>query len=309
MSSAPASRSAERLLDAEEIENLLTQENLISRPTVKAHLEALAQKIRRDASALKRLEDSQSTSQQNDVNDVNVEESESQPAESGSQSVDVEQPSPEPTTTPAPVATPVAAAPISNTISNTNGAKKYKSIDKFSFDAGSYNSPTVTIYITIPNLTPSSIPDPASQISCTFTPTSFDLTVSDCDGVHYRLVNRNLANEINPDKSKHVLKLHKSSNQILVKLAKCKTDYGSYDTWNELSDTKSGIGSGLGKAGKNKSKDPTAGIMDLMKDMYDKGDDKMKKMIGETMLKQREGKLNGDTGMGGMGGGMGDMDF
>lgn len=41
--------------------------------------------------------------------------------------------------------------------------------------------------------------------------------------------------------------------------------------------------------------------MDLMKDMYDSGDDNMKKMIGETMLKQREGKLD-KGGMGGMGG-------
>ena len=32
--------------------------------------------------------------------------------------------------------------------------------------------------------------------------------------------------------------------------------------------------------------------MDLMKDLYDKGDDSMKKMIGETMLKQRQGQLD-----------------
>jgi hypothetical protein len=39
-----------------------------------------------------------------------------------------------------------------------------------------------------------------------------------------------------------------------------------------------------------------------MRDMYESGDDKMKKMIGETMMKQRNGELNND-GMGGMGGG------
>jgi len=51
-----------------------------------------------------------------------------------------------------------------------------------------------------------------------------------------------------------------------------------------------------------------------MKDMYDEGDDNMKKMIGETMYKQRMGQLNNGKddmmgGMGGMGGfgGMGDM--
>ena len=49
--------SKERLLDVEEIENLLSQEGLITRQSsVKAHLEALAQKLRKDASTLKRLE-------------------------------------------------------------------------------------------------------------------------------------------------------------------------------------------------------------------------------------------------------------
>ena len=52
--------------------------------------------------------------------------------------------------------------------------------------------------------------------------------------------------------------------------------------------------------------------MNMMKDMYESGDDSMKKMIGETMLKQRNGELNKDKddlmngGMGGMGG-MGDL--
>jgi hypothetical protein len=41
----------------------------------------------------------------------------------------------------------------------------------------------------------------------------------------------------------------------------------------------------------------------LMKQMYDEGDDSMKKMIGETMLKQRNGELGKDP----VGGG--DMDF
>ena len=31
------------------------------------------------------------------------------------------------------------------------------------------------------------------------------------------------------------------------------------------------------------------GIMDMMKDMYDSGDDQMKKVIGEAMLKSKTG--------------------
>ena len=53
--------------------------------------------------------------------------------------------------------------------------------------------------------------------------------------------------------------------------------------------------------------DPTAGIMDLMKEMYDNGDDNMKKMIGETMYKQRTGQLGNNKDPMGMGMGSDDM--
>ena len=58
------------------------------------------------------------------------------------------------------------------------------------------------------------------------------------------------------------------------------------------------------------------GIMDMMKDMYDSGDDQMKKTIGEAMLKANNKDKSADpalddpmSGMGGMGGvgGMGGM--
>lgn len=34
----------------------------------------------------------------------------------------------------------------------------------------------------------------------------------------------------------------------------------------------------------------TKGIMDMMKDMYDEGDENMKKVIGEAMLKSQRGE-------------------
>jgi hypothetical protein len=45
--------SSERTLDADEIESLC--QKYASRPSVKAHLTSLVQKIRRDAQALKRM--------------------------------------------------------------------------------------------------------------------------------------------------------------------------------------------------------------------------------------------------------------
>ena len=72
--------------------------------------------------------------------------------------------------------------------------------------------------------------------------------------------------------------------------SKVKGEYGSYDSWNQLTAKKKK------KKEKAATKDnPMGGIMDMMKDMYDNGDDQMKKMIGETMMKQRNGELNSDS--------------
>ena len=38
--------------------------------------------------------------------------------------------------------------------------------------------------------------------------------------------------------------------------------------------------------------------MDMMKDMYDSGDDNMKKTLGEAMLKSRQKEAMGDKSMG-----------
>jgi len=76
---------------------------------------------------------------------------------------------------------------------------------------------------------------------------------------------------------------------ISINNSKVKGEYGSYDSWNQLTAKKK-------KKDKAATKDnPMGGIMDMMKDMYDNGDDQMKKMIGETMMKQRNGELNSDS--------------
>jgi len=127
--------------------------------------------------------------------------------------------------------------------------------------------------------------------------------VTDYNGKSYRLLNDNLEKDIDVAKSKFIIK----PNKILIKLGKIKGEYGSYDSWQQLTAKKTKSKSSGGKSSGAKE-DPAAGIMGMMKDMYDEGDDSMKKMIGETMLKQRMGKLNGDADpMGGMGG-MGGMD-
>jgi calcyclin binding protein len=160
---------------------------------------------------------------------------------------------------------------------------KYIPINKFALDLGGYNSPVVTLYLDIPNVGSIS----KENIGCHFTKSSFDLIVNDLHGKNYRLLKDNLDKDIDPEKSKYLVK----KNKITIKLAKVKAEYGSYDSWQNLSSKKS-------KKSKEKMKtNPSDSIMDMMKDMYDSGDDNMRKVIGETMLKQRNGELGKNQDM------------
>lgn len=265
--------SKERFLDADEIESLIDQ---VQRPSVKAHLQALITKLRKDGQALERVEASQAKV----VEQVNSSEAEGTvPSKETSATTTTTIPSPLTTTHKEAVRVPTATV--------MSPSLKYTNIDRFSFDAGSYNSSHVTIYITLQGIGQHS----KDKIHCKFTKESFDLTIDEFHGVNYRLVKDNLDKNIDPETSKMLIK----ANKIIIKLGKVKNDYG-YESWMDLTSKKSK------EAKKKMEKDPQASIMDLMKEMYDSGDDNMRKMIGETMLKQREGKLDKpDLG--------GDMDY
>lgn len=254
------SPSEEKILDAVEIE---AAAEAMKRPSARAHLEALAKKLRRDGAALKRVEESRKQME--------------------SASISKETPKTEEATTPSKkLAPPVAPVVITKPV--VSDSAKFVSIDRFSFDAGGYNSQFVTLYIPLVDV--GSIPK--DQISCPFKKDSFDLIVNGLNGKNYRLCKNNLEKDIVPEKSKYIVK----ADKIVIKLAKVKGEYGSYDSWMGLTAKKT-------KKEKQASKDnPNTAIMDLMKDMYDSGDDQMKKMIGETMLKQREGKLDNKMDMG-----------
>jgi len=252
--------SQERLSDAEEIEKLIPQ---LKRPTAKMQLESLVKKLKKESSALEAIEKS------------------SDPAAK-----------PTPAEPPAPVVPPkMIATPIVS--SSSAPSVTYTTIDKFAFDAGSSSDKFVTLYLPIPEIG-SKIPkaERKERIKCDFGETSFDVTVMDLNGKNYRVKRDNLEHSIVPDNSKYVVK----ADKLIVKLAKKKGEYGSFDYWTKLTDPKKSEKSGGGKK-KDDSSDPSASIMNMMKDLYDSGDDKMKKMIGETMLKQRNGELNKPPGM------------
>ena len=248
--------STTRQLDAECLEELLGQ---VSRESAKLHLANLIAKLKKESLTLKRVEASKAKV--------------SAPSSSSSTSKEVNDDAKSPAPAPVQVKSEPAKMPA------PSAETRYVPISSFAFDAGGYNGKFVTLYVSLVGV--GSLD--RSNITCEFTKDSFDLIVKDYQGKTLRLMRDNLEHDIVNEKSKIIVK----ADKIVIKLAKVKGEY-SYDSWTNLTDKK-----GKKKKAEEKSKDPSASIMELMKDMYDSGDDKMKKMIGETMLKQREGKLGG----------------
>lgn len=153
---------------------------------------------------------------------------------------------------------------------------KYIPIEDFSWDQGSYNSPSISIYIDIPNVGSSK-----DRVTCNFSRYGFDFCALDVNGKNYRLIKDNLEKDIIPEQSKIIVK----KDKVVIKLQKVKGEY-SYENWNQLTAKK--LRDPVKDA--EKKKDPMGGIMDMMKDMYDEGDENMKKIIGEAMLKSQRGE-------------------
>lgn len=170
---------------------------------------------------------------------------------------------------------------------SVNSNLKFVSIEGFGWDQGEYGSPKVTVYVTKGM---EGVGQVKKNVTCSFTKEGFDLVIEDFKGKNYRLCVDNLEHEIIPEDSKVVVK----ANKVLVKLVKKKGEY-SYDHWTELRSKKNADE-------KRKLKnDPTSGIMDMMKKMYDEGDDTMKKTIGEAMQKSQQKQANpglDDDGLG-----------
>jgi len=253
--SSAAERAEERIRDAAEIEEATKN---LTRKSARTHIQRLLVSLKEEANALELVEASQSKADISlQASSISLEEKAS--VVEGNNEPDNKLPEPQ----------------VANIAAGLT--PKYVSVDRFSFDAGGYNSQFVSIYIPLPGV--GAIP--RSDIECTFTSTSFDLIVKNLDGKSHRMFKNNMEKDIDPTKSKYVVK----ADKIVVKVAKVKGEYGSYDSWSTLTAKKT-------KKNTTKKEDPSESIMDLMKDMYESGDDNMKKMIGETMLKQQRGEMS-----------------
>ena len=193
-----------------------------------------------------------------------------------------------------PPSAPAPATVVSSSAPPASSGLMWTTIQNLACDFGGYSGAKVTVYIDEGLEGVGAIP--RANVTCDFTSDSFDLKVVGLNGRNYRVVKRNLEKDIDPTAS--TLKVRK--NKVILKLAKVEGEYG-YESWTRLTSTKSKEKKRAAK------KDPSASIMDMMKDMYDGGDDQTKKLIGEAMMKSREGKqARGSGGGGGLGD---DIDF
>jgi calcyclin binding protein len=155
-------------------------------------------------------------------------------------------------------------------------AGPWTEITTYSLDLGGYDKPNITVDLRLKGVEALE----TQNVTCDFTESSFDVKVLGLDGKNHRFFKTNLEKDIVPRDSSVKVK----KNHVIVTLQKVKGEYG-YDSWTDL------LAKGKRKpTSKKDSSNPQDSIMDMMKDMYDDGDDNMKKIIGEAMYKSRRGE-------------------
>mmetsp|Transcript_26737 Transcript_26737/g.61529 ORF Transcript_26737/g.61529 Transcript_26737/m.61529 type:complete len:261 (-) Transcript_26737:520-1302(-) len=204
--------SVTRRLDAKEIENLIESAD---RPGVKAQLTLLVQKLKREASALSRVEASKAKIQK-EKSPSSVADENGDPVKyrSDSETRKVAD-------TAGTVLPPFASAAMAS-------STVYTPIEKFAFDLGEYNSKFLTLHVPLAGVGAWKKSDP-DAVTCNFTDQSFDLVARGPDLSNYRLFKDNLEKNIVAEKCKIIVKAEK----IIIKLAKVKGEY-SYDSWTQL---------------------------------------------------------------------------
>ncbi|BBN09089.1 calcyclin binding protein [Marchantia polymorpha subsp. ruderalis] len=159
---------------------------------------------------------------------------------------------------------PVQSVPKFTTPQTIN----YISLDRFSYDQ---ELDKVKIYIFL---------EGASQdkVVADFKTNSFDLKIHDVGGKNYRCGIPRLNGAIIPESCGITVK----PKRIIITLRKAEKQ-----NWTDIHYKEDKF-----KPSKNSDKDPMAGIMDLMKNMYDEGDEETKRTIAKAWSESRSGKTS-----------------
>ncbi|KAI3456007.1 hypothetical protein Pfo_012670 [Paulownia fortunei] len=169
--------------------------------------------------------------------------------------------------TPAPVSTVNTPTPISSVPkAASNPLLNYVTLGSFSWDQ---DNDQLKIYISLEGVN-------QEKVEADFKPMSFDIKFHDVQGKNYRCAVPKLNKEIVPEKCKLIVK----PKRVVVTLVKA-----SKGNWLDLHFKEDKL-----KPNLDKERDPMAGIMDLMKNMYEEGDEEMKRTIAKAWTDARSGK-------------------
>ncbi|KAJ4831637.1 hypothetical protein Tsubulata_024418 [Turnera subulata] len=167
-------------------------------------------------------------------------------------------PVPVPVSTPTPISTGVKVP--------STPALKYVTLGSFSWDQ---DNDKVKIYVSLEGID-------EEKVQAEFGKMSFDVKFHDVQGKSYRTAIPKLNQEIVPEKCKVVVK----PKRAIITLFKA-----SKGNWLDLQYKEDKL-----KPNLDDKRDPMAGIMDLMKNMYEEGDEDMKRTIAKAWTDARSGK-------------------
>ncbi|KAL4627566.1 hypothetical protein ACB092_05G174700 [Castanea dentata] len=163
---------------------------------------------------------------------------------------------------PSQIPTPISTAPKASPIPALN----YVTLGSFSWDQ---DDDKVKIYIFLEGVE-------QEKMETEFKPIALDIKFHDVQGKNYRCAIPKLNKEIVPEKCKVIIK----PTRVTIILFKA-----SKGNWVDLQFKEDKL-----KPNLDKDRDPMAGIMDLMKNMYDEGDEEMKRTIAKAWTDARSGK-------------------
>uniref|UniRef100_A0A1J3JJK6 Calcyclin-binding protein n=2 Tax=Noccaea caerulescens TaxID=107243 RepID=A0A1J3JJK6_NOCCA len=163
-------------------------------------------------------------------------------------------------------AKPEVPVPVSTPAKPISPAGSYVTLGTFSWEQ---DNEKVKMYISLEGVD-------EDNVDAEFKPMALDVKIHQVQGKNYRCAIPKLHGEIVPEKCKVLVK----PKRIVITMVK-----SSRGNWLDIHHKEDKI-----KPSFEKEKDPMAGIMDLMKNMYEGGDEEMKKTIAKAWTDARSGK-------------------
>ncbi|CAD6216437.1 GSCOCG00004595001-RA-CDS [Cotesia congregata] len=135
----------------------------------------------------------------------------------------------------------------------------------------------IKLYVTLKNVQSLS----KEAVACNFSERSIDLRVMGLENRNYQLPISNLCEDIDPSKSYIKVK----TDMIVVFLSKKASK-----NWTHVTGIEKRIKESKNAPPSSDNADPEAGLMNIMKKMYQEGDDEMKRTIAKAWTESQEKK-------------------